>query len=54
MAARLLAETDHPIAEIAHSCGFYDHSALTRAFRSATCLTPTQFRAAKRADKKVE
>ena len=46
-AVRLLAETDRPVAEIAHSCGFYDHSALTRAFRSATNMTPTQFRLAK-------
>jgi len=48
-AARLLAETSQPVAEIAHSCGFYDHSALTRAFRSATNLTPTQFRLMKQA-----
>jgi AraC-like DNA-binding protein len=32
------------VADIAYACGFYDHSALTRAFRSATNLTPTQFR----------
>jgi PAS domain S-box-containing protein len=43
-ASRLLRETDRPIAEIAHACGFYDHSAFTRAFRSAIGLTPTQFR----------
>ena len=43
-AARLLTETDRPVAEIAYDCGFYDHSAMTRAFRSATNLTPTQFR----------
>jgi PAS domain S-box-containing protein len=46
-AARLLTETDSGVAEIAYSCGFYDQSALTRAFRSATSLTPTQFRAMK-------
>lgn len=44
-AARLLRESNRSIAEIACACGFYDHSALTRAFRSATNLTPTQFRA---------
>jgi PAS domain S-box-containing protein len=44
-AARLLSETDHSVAEIAYDCGFYDHSALTRAFRSVTKLTPTQYRA---------
>jgi len=48
VAARLLVETDQSISEIAYSCGFYDHSALTRAFRSATNLTPTQFRALKK------
>jgi len=43
-AASLLTETKRPVAEIAYACGFYDHSALTRAFRSATNLTPSQFR----------
>ena len=47
-AARLLTETDRSIADIAVSCGFYDHSAMTRAFRSATNLTPTQIRALKK------
>ena len=46
-AARMLTETDRPVAEIAYDCGFYDHSAMTRAFRSATHLTPTQFRSLK-------
>jgi PAS domain S-box-containing protein len=44
-AARLLTETDRSVAEIAYACGYYDHSALTRAFRSATNQTPTRFRA---------
>jgi PAS domain S-box-containing protein len=43
-AARLLAETNRPVADIALDCGFYDHSAMTRAFRSTTNLTPTRFR----------
>lgn len=43
-AARLLTDTDRSVAEIALSCGFYDHSAFTRAFRSATGRTPTQLR----------
>ena len=43
-ASRLLRETDRSIAEIAHECGFYDHSAFTRAFRAVTSVTPTQFR----------
>ena len=44
VALRLLAETDDSVAEIALACGFYDHSAFTRAFRSATNSTPSQFR----------
>jgi AraC-like DNA-binding protein len=47
-AARLLIETDRAVADIAYDCGFYDHSAMTRAFRSATNLTPTQFRSMKK------
>ena len=44
-ASRMLRETDRHVAEIAQECGFYDHSAFTRAFRSVTSVTPTQFRA---------
>jgi len=47
-AALLLTETNRSLAEIAYECGFYDHSAMTRAFRSATHLTPTQFRSLKK------
>lgn len=43
-ASHLLRETDRSVADIAFDCGFYDHSAFTRAFRSVTDLTPTQFR----------
>lgn len=43
-ASRLLRETDQTIAEIAVACGFYDHSAFTRAFRKMTGMTPTQLR----------
>ncbi|MGV3531301.1 MAG: PAS domain-containing protein [Chthoniobacteraceae bacterium] len=43
--ARLLEQTDRSVAEIALACGFYDHSAFTRAFRSATGQTPMQYRA---------
>ena len=49
-ASRWLEESQKPVAEIAHACGFYDHSAFTRAFRAATGLTPTQFRLSRRAD----
>lgn len=44
-ASRLLRETDQAVAEVALACGFYDHSAFTRAFRAAIGSTPTQFRA---------
>jgi len=43
-AARLLRESDRSVAEIAVACGYYDHSAFTRAFRSATGVTPSEFR----------
>ena len=44
-ASRLLRETDRHIADIALECGFYDHSAFTRAFRAVVGVTPMQFRA---------
>ncbi len=43
-AARLLRETDQSVSGIAHECGFYDHSAFSRAFHSAMGLTPTTYR----------
>jgi len=43
-ASRLLRETDRTVIEIALASGYYDHSAFTRAFKSATGVTPTQFR----------
>ncbi len=43
-AAQMLTETKRTVAEIGIECGFYDHSAFTRAFRSATGFTPTEFR----------
>jgi AraC-like DNA-binding protein len=44
-ASNLLRETDRSVADIALSCGFYDHSAFTRAFRKHTGATPSQVRA---------
>ena len=44
-ASRMLRDTDQSVAEIAHACGFCDHSAFTRAFRSAVSMTPSKFRA---------
>lgn len=43
-ASRLLRDTSETISNIAHTCGFCDHSAFTRAFRSATGVTPTDYR----------
>lgn len=43
-ASRMLVDTTKSVSEIAHSCGFRDHSAFTRAFRSATGFTPREFR----------
>ena len=43
-ASRLLRETDQSVASIAVSCGFYDHSAFTRAFKKVTGNTPMQLR----------
>jgi len=45
-AALLLRDSEQSVAEIALACGFCDHSAFTRAFRSATGQTPTAFRKA--------
>ena len=43
-AARLLADTDMPLAEVATACGFYDQSDFTRRFARLTNNTPAQFR----------
>lgn len=43
-ASRLLLETDLAISEVSLACGFFDQSAFTRTFRSATGVTPSQFR----------
>lgn len=43
-ASRLLRETDRTVADVAVECGYYDHSAFTRAFRQATGVTPKNYR----------
>jgi PAS domain S-box-containing protein len=43
-ASVLLMETNHSVSEIAQTCGYYDHSAFTRAFRKLTGISPTSFR----------
>ena len=45
-----LAETARPIADIALAAGFSDQSALTRALRDATGMTPGAYRRAGQAD----
>jgi PAS domain S-box-containing protein len=44
VASRMLRESNASIATIALDCGFSDHSAFTRAFRSTMGLAPTQYR----------
>jgi AraC-like DNA-binding protein len=44
-AAELLKETSDEVSEITLRCGFNDPSAFCRAFRSAYCISPGQFRA---------
>ena len=47
-ACRQLEETDESIADIAFSCGFSDHSAFARAFKSSTSVTPSDYRSQSR------
>jgi len=42
--ARLLRSTELPIVEIATTCGFYDQSAFTKAFRRHNGVTPRNYR----------
>ncbi|WP_168734715.1 AraC family transcriptional regulator [Deinococcus sp. KSM4-11] len=44
-AITLLRETDQPVAQVAVECGYFDHSAFTRAFRAAVGLAPRAYRA---------
>lgn len=44
LASRLLRDSDQSIASIAQACGFYDHSAFTRAFRKLTGAAPSRVR----------
>jgi AraC-like DNA-binding protein len=48
-ACELLLSTDRSIADIAQSCGFYDQSHFTKAFRRSRRVTPRQFRGQSRA-----
>jgi AraC-like DNA-binding protein len=48
-ACRLLSTTDLSIAELAYRFGYADQSALTRAMRKATGMTPAAYRRQARA-----
>ena len=47
-AARRLAETEAPLAEVALAAGFADQSHFSNVFRRETGLSPSQFRRAVR------
>ncbi len=49
-ACQLLLHSKRSIASIALACGFYDHSAFTRTFRSATGVSPSQYRSQSQVD----
>lgn len=42
--SKMLRSGRTPIAEIAHSCGYFDQSAFSRVFRRTVGLTPQQYR----------
>ncbi len=50
-ATRQLRETKQGVAEIAHGCGFYDHSTFCRHFKRATGMAPQAYRDAARAER---
>jgi AraC-like DNA-binding protein len=52
-AARLLAEGDQPITEIALDVGFGDLSNFVRTFHRAAGVSPRRFRQASRGDRKI-
>ena len=47
-AALALLTGDSSIADIAHACGYADHSAFTRQFRRSTGFSPREYRALRR------
>ncbi|MBS0338823.1 MAG: helix-turn-helix transcriptional regulator [Proteobacteria bacterium] len=52
-AARLLADEDRPVTEVAYEVGFGDLSNFVRTFHRAAGVSPGQFRRAARGDRKI-
>jgi AraC-like DNA-binding protein len=52
-AARLLAEDDRPVTDVAFDAGFGDLSNFVRTFRRAAGVSPRGFRRAARGDRKI-
>jgi AraC-like DNA-binding protein len=52
-AARLLAEADRPVTDVALDCGFADLSNFVRTFRRAAGLPPAAFRRASRGERRI-
>ena len=52
-AARLLADDDSPITDIAYDVGFGDLSNFVRTFHRAAGVSPLRFRQASRGDRKI-
>ncbi len=46
MAAQALRSSDEALSAVAFDCGFYDQAAFSRQFKSATGLTPGEYRRA--------
>jgi AraC-like DNA-binding protein len=51
-AARLLADPERPVTEVAFEAGFGDLSHFVRTFRRATGVSPGRFRRLPRAERK--
>jgi AraC-like DNA-binding protein len=52
-AARLLAEEDRPVTEVAYESGFGDLSNFVRTFNRAAGISPLKFRKAAKGDRKI-